>query len=152
MTENEAIDELNTSIDLAKMCTKNLERKREVQGYETAIKALKEIQQYREIGTVEECRAAVEKQTAKRPVLKNGESGMFVDYTDGHGEYKVAKWQDWVCPVCGWFVGQRYNAHRNGSKPHPHDQRKSKYCNECGQKLDWNTDTVADQEDTEARR
>ena len=32
MTENEAIDELNTSIDLAKMCTENLERKREVQG------------------------------------------------------------------------------------------------------------------------
>lgn len=29
-----------------------------------AIKALEEIQQYREIGTVEECRAAVEKQTA----------------------------------------------------------------------------------------
>lgn len=55
MTENEAIDELNASIDLAKMCTENLERKREVQGYETAIKALEEIQQYRAIGTVEEC-------------------------------------------------------------------------------------------------
>ena len=60
MTENEAIDELNASIDLAKMCTENLERKREVQGYETAIKALEEIQQYRAIGTVEEFRAAVE--------------------------------------------------------------------------------------------
>ena len=32
-----------------------------------AIKALKEIQQYREIGTVEECRDAVEKQKPKRP-------------------------------------------------------------------------------------
>lgn len=32
-----------------------------------AIKALEEIQQYREIGTVEECRAAVEKQRAKKP-------------------------------------------------------------------------------------
>lgn len=32
-----------------------------------AIKALEEIQQYRAIGTPEECRAAVEKQTAKRP-------------------------------------------------------------------------------------
>jgi hypothetical protein len=55
MTENEAIDELNMSIDFAKMCTENPERKREVQGYETAIKALEEIQQYREIGTVEKC-------------------------------------------------------------------------------------------------
>ena len=32
-----------------------------------AINALEEVQQYREIGTVEECRAAVEKQTAKKP-------------------------------------------------------------------------------------
>lgn len=71
MTENEAIDELNTSIDLAKMCTENLERKREVQGYETAIKALEEIQQYREIGTVEECRAAVKKQTIEKPIYND---------------------------------------------------------------------------------
>lgn len=209
MTENEAIERIKTGICCEKgtvrYCTDACMYGKEKCAYSVAIKALKEIQQYRElekrltgmfsgelsletvvdelerqlkepnnphpinakiltyedaaawdayhaIGTPEECQAAVEKQTAKRPVLKNGESGMFVDYTDGHGEYKVAKWQDWVCPVCGWFVGQRYNAHRNGSKPHPHDQRKSKYCNECGQKLDWNTDTVADQEDTEARR
>lgn len=54
MTENEAIKELETSIDLAKMCTQNYERKNEIQGYEMAIKALEEVQQYREIGTVEE--------------------------------------------------------------------------------------------------
>lgn len=64
MTENEAIKELETSIDLAKMCIQNCERKREIQGYEMAIKALEEVQQYRQIGTVEECREAVEKQTA----------------------------------------------------------------------------------------
>lgn len=49
MTENEAIKELETSIDLAKMCTQNYERKREIQGYEMAINALKEIQKYRKI-------------------------------------------------------------------------------------------------------
>lgn len=32
------------------------------------IKALEEIQQYRAIGTPEECRAAVEKQKAKKPI------------------------------------------------------------------------------------
>lgn len=37
---------------------------------EEAVKALKEIQQYREIGTVEECREAVEKQKAKKPAQK----------------------------------------------------------------------------------
>lgn len=55
MTENEAIKELKTSIDLAKMCTQNYERKREIQGYEMAIKALEELKQYRAIGTQEEC-------------------------------------------------------------------------------------------------
>lgn len=153
MTENEAIERIKYRMLTAEHVAGGSGMEDLEMGIkELAIKALEKLQQYCTIGTVEECRTAVEKQTAKRPVLKNGESGMFVDYTDGHGEYKVAKWQDWVCPVCGWFVGQRYNAHRNGSKPHPHDQRKSKYCNECGQKLDWNTDTVADQEDTEARR
>lgn len=73
MTENEAIDELNTSIDLAKMCTENLKRKREVQGYETAIKALEEIQQYRAIGTVEECRAAMEKQNVNKELESHDE-------------------------------------------------------------------------------
>lgn len=68
MTENEAIKEIEASIDLAKMCTQNYERKNEIQGYEMAIKALEEVQQYRQIGTVEECREAVEKQTAKKPV------------------------------------------------------------------------------------
>lgn len=59
MTENEAIKELETSIDLAKMCTQNYERKKEIQGYEMAIKALEEVQQYRQIGTVSTCRNAV---------------------------------------------------------------------------------------------
>ena len=49
MTENEAIKGLETSIDLAKMCTQNYERKREIQGYEMAINALKEIQKYLQI-------------------------------------------------------------------------------------------------------
>ena len=55
LTENEAIKEIEASIDLAKMCTQNYERKNEIQGYEMAIKALEEVQQYRQIGTVEEC-------------------------------------------------------------------------------------------------
>lgn len=79
---------------------------------------------------------AREKQTAKTPILKNGEGVSFVDYADGHGECKVTKWQDWVCPLCGWFVGQRYNRNNHG-KIRFHDQRKSNYCNECGQKIDW---------------
>ena len=131
MTENEAIKELQNSIDLAKMCTQNYERKRELQGYEMAIKALEEIQQYRaigmveelkaamkyvylakkhgtvgqviencvkyeEIGTPEECRAAMEKQTAKKPIVHQ-------------------------CPACGNAVMLS----------------DGKCCSNCGQRLDW---------------
>lgn len=53
-----------------------------------AISALKEIQQYREIGTVEECRAAVEKQKPKKP----------------HRNYK--KFSGLWCK-CGWYLGQK---------------------------------------------
>ena len=53
-----------------------------------AIIALKEIQQYREIGTVEECRKAVEKQKPKKP----------------HRNYK--KFSGLWCK-CGWYLGQK---------------------------------------------
>ena len=36
---------------------------------EMSMNALEEVQQYRQIGTPEECRAAVEKQTAKKPIV-----------------------------------------------------------------------------------
>ena len=44
-----------------------------------------ELEQYREIGTVEECREAVEKQKAKKPVLRND-----------NGKLRKS------CPVCGF--------------------------------------------------
>ena len=56
--------------------------------YKIAISALKEIQQYREIGTVEECRVAVEKQKPKKP----------------HRNYK--KFSGLWCK-CGWYLGQK---------------------------------------------
>lgn len=108
MTENEAIKELETSIDLAKMCTQNYERKNEIQGYEMAINALEEVQQYRKIGTVEECREAVEKQTAKKvksiSPVKDGDS-----YVGLIGR----------CPCCGDIL-----------------EEDTVYC-DCGQRLDW---------------
>jgi rubrerythrin len=112
MTENEAIKELETSIDLAKMCTQNYERKNEIQGYEMAIKSLEEVQQYRQIGTVEECREAVEKQTAKKPDYEGD------GYSDGQLVYDT-----WICPCCG----QHYEV----------DCDRYDYCPNCGQRIDW---------------
>lgn len=89
-----------------------------------------ELEQYREIGTVEECREAVEKQKAKKPIWKQGSGIVHKDYADGHGETVEEKWADWVCPNCGWFVGEQYI-------PRRHNQRKSNHCSRCGQKINW---------------
>ena len=107
MTENESIKELETSIDLAKMCTQNYERKNEIQGYEMAIQALEEVQQYRKIGTVEECRAAVEKQTAAKPL-----GGMDADGND----YAICRECSAILSDGEWFA---------------------QYCPDCGKKVDW---------------
>lgn len=53
---------------------------------EEAIKALKEIQQYQAIGTVDECRESRELQKPKKPVLRND-----------NGKLRKS------CPVCGCF-------------------------------------------------
>lgn len=112
MTENEAIKELETSIDIAKMCTQNYERKNEIQGYEMAIQALEEVQQYRQIGTVEECREAVEKQTAKKPDYEGD------GFSDGQLVYDT-----WICPCCG----KHYEVYCD----------RYYYCQNCGQHIDW---------------
>ena len=117
MTNSEAVEKLKNMRLFMQITDKNSEHKFTEDDYNANEMAIN----------------ALEKQISKKPILKNGESGSFVDYEDGHGEYKVTKWQDWVCPICGWFVGQRYNRSQN----HSHDQRKCNYCNECGQKLDW---------------
>ena len=75
MTENEAIKHLQSYAEVVdnmiKYC-KDFEPKADITGYlekktvfAMAITALKEIQQYREIGTIEECREAVENQNSK---------------------------------------------------------------------------------------
>ena len=66
MTENEAIEELKydcNELGKAIPCDTSWGKSFE-NAYAMAINALEEIEQYRTIGTVEECRAAVEKQTA----------------------------------------------------------------------------------------
>lgn len=76
---------------------------------------------------------ACEKQIPKKPILKSGTGVIHLNKGDEPHEWRKVEWQDWVCPVCGWIVGQRYNAFQIK----PHDQRKCNYCNECGQAIDW---------------
>lgn len=74
---------------------------------EIAIEALKEIQQYRAIGTVEECREAAEKQKLKKPVKD--------------------KYNHNCCPNCGWIVSGEGGY---GEEFCPH-------CENCGQAIRW---------------
>lgn len=105
----------------------------------TVIKALEEVQQYRDttlspkqiralknrivdvfllvgkymaIGTPEECLAAIEKQKAQKSDLEGGRRA------DGHIVYDT-----WICPGCG----ERYEV----------EYDKYEYCPHCGQKISW---------------
>lgn len=89
-----------------------------VKAFEMAIKALDEIQQYREIGTVEECRAAVEKQNVKPVCMR--ERGI-------HEKFII---KEYFCPQCG--VPLNVADESNNFKT-----LKWIFCFTCGQKLDW---------------
>lgn len=78
-----------------------------------AIEALKEVQQYREIGTVEEFREAVEKQKAKKPRL-NYKPKFF-----GRATY--------TCPRCGNCCLEEF----------ANERQNNRYCWDCGQKIDF---------------
>ena len=87
--------------------------KKEKEVIEMAISALKEIQQYREIGTVEECREAREKQKAKKCVQ---------DTCHDHTHYK--------CPTCGKIQMSEY---KRGIRILG---RITNFCDNCGQGLE----------------
>ena len=78
-------------------------------GYDMAINALEEVQQYRVIGTPEECMAAVEKQIPKKPVEMKPTDKLLNGY--------------FACPMCGGWVGM--------------DEYSNEYCGCCGQKINW---------------
>ena len=83
------------------------------EAHNAAISAIKEIQQYREIGTVEECREAVEKQ---KPKGCNIVKDYFRTYYN--------------CPKCNHNLRVEYN---RGSWM----GKKSKNCDKCGQAIRW---------------
>lgn len=86
---------------------------RDKESCDIAIKALEEVQEYRKIGTVEECRKEVEKTKALKPKKK-----------------KMKHCYDYHCAKCGkrfiskddsgWYCGEF-----------------EKFCSECGTPVDW---------------
>ena len=82
----------------------------------------KELRKYRKIGTVEECREAVEKQKPKTPDYEGD------GYADGYMVYDT-----WICPNCG----AKYEV----------DYDDYKYCPECGQAIAKNLEGREDERD-----
>lgn len=111
MTENEAIAKMKYRIKtVTNMAGKGADGKA-YEDMEMAIEALEEIQQYRAIGTVEECQAAMEKQREKVSTYEGD------GYSDGEFVYDT-----WICPNCG----EHYEV----------DFDDYEYCPNCGQHLD----------------
>ena len=110
MTENEALYILNNcKFDMRQNGAFNM-----ITTISVVTNALKELQQYREIGTVEECREAVEKQKPKKPEI----------YTDTVQTMNGSFQRDvFECPVCGDYVCNVEDEIPN-------------YCCSCGQKLE----------------
>lgn len=70
-----------------------------------AISALKEVQQYREIGTVKECREAVEKQKGMQ-VNEIHVDEYFCPACGSENNCDYGKVHDKYCPICGHAIYQ----------------------------------------------
>ena len=76
-----------------------------MEALEVAISALKEVQQYREIGTVEECREAVEKQKGMQ-VNEIHVDEYFCPACGSENNCDYGKVHDKYCPICGHAIYQ----------------------------------------------
>ena len=77
------------------------------------ISAMDELQQYKQLGTMEEVRDAVEKQRAKSQTYDG----------DGYAPDGTFVWDEWLCPCCGSRFEVEYEEHD--------------YCPNCGQHILW---------------
>ena len=84
--------------------------------------------EYENIGTVEKCREAVEKQKPKKPK----DSLKINPVIDGNGAYVDADMTVYLlCPNCGEMIGI--------------DESCDKFCRDCGQAIDENLEGMEDE-------
>lgn len=88
-------------------------KRSEVNAHKTAIQHATKLADYENIGTLEECKEAVEKQKAKEPSYDG----------DGYAPDGSFVWDEWLCPCCGARFEVDYEEHD--------------YCPNCGQHILW---------------
>jgi hypothetical protein len=113
MTESEAIAEIR--FNMSTIGLKEDSAKRVVKARDLAIQALEEVQQYRVIGTPEECMAAAVKQTAKKPIFNHNLSDTLSVF---HCE-------------CGNTIKVSHDIGIMNNNNAPN------YCSKCGCRFDW---------------
>lgn len=122
MKENEAIEEIKKKIcgerPTQHICSDGCMKGNDKCALSVAIKALEEVQQYRAIGTVEECRSAMDKQTAKKIIRREA---IDEDAESELRDFITRRGMIYSCPTCGSHIAVE----------------EMKNCWECGQLLDW---------------
>ena len=113
MTENESL-KIMLAYKLGRGCKPHYSDEEIEKAFDTAISALQEIRRYREIGTVEECREAVEKQKVKYIKIEA--------YCPAH------------CPTCRFELSESL-----GDGYYKYFENLSR-CPKCGQKICWDED------------
>ena len=116
MTENEAKEILATHYEFLRESWKPYPDIKVLDAIRVAISSIDKIQQYRAIGTVEECREARERQRGKKPVYPYLKSFP-------------------TCPNCGEVNLQQENEYGNVVANYD-------FCPDCGQAISRESDTL----------
>lgn len=105
MTNHEAAEKIGKDICTSKYCNDSCMYGNNICPYDMAKTALKEIQQYRQIGTVEECKEAGEKRKVKPlEFYGDGEDGKLLCPNCGEDLWELKECGFNNCPYCGQAI------------------------------------------------